>query len=101
MNLYSYPDKSVDVDVYFVMLDPQGNIYSGMTWKEGLTPVVKGLTIPPDLQFDDIPILEISIPNVSPPIIMPGKHTFALALFKTGTAEMLMFLAKTSFNLAE
>jgi hypothetical protein len=57
LNFCSYPDKSVDTDVYFIMIDPQGKIYSGMDWNEGLIPAVKNITIPPNVKFSEFTIL--------------------------------------------
>jgi len=59
--------KSVDVDFYFIMIDLQGYIYSGMDWIEGLVPVIRRFTLPPNVQLDNIPFLKISMPNASPP----------------------------------
>jgi len=90
----SYPDKAIDVDLYFVMIDPEGNIYSGMDWEKVLRPVVRNLSLQPNVKIDEIPILNISVPKASPPIMIPGQYIFAMAMFKTGTSEMIMFLSK-------
>ena len=52
-------------------------------------------------EFQDAVLLELTIPNETPPVIPPGLHTFAMAFFKTGTTEMIMNLAKTEFDCAE
>jgi len=101
MTLCSYKEKSVAVDAYFVMLDPQGIIYSGMDWNEGIRPAIRGLTLPAGLELYGQTILEFAAPNEKPPITPPGSYTFAMALFKTGTADMLFFLAKTKIGIEE
>jgi hypothetical protein len=101
MNFASYSDRSVDVDLYLVMVDPNGKIYSGMDWNEGLKPVARGLTLPPNMKIEDLPILNYKIPNMTPPIQALGTYTFAMALFKTGTMDMIMYLSRVDFKVYE
>ena len=102
--------EQVKVDLYFVMLSPGGKIYSGMGWNEGIEPTITGLILPPNLKLLDLLIFEFSIPSQKPPVIPPTGttpddppelFTFAMALFKTGTTEMISFLTTTILRVVE
>jgi hypothetical protein len=99
--LRSYP-KEVTVDVYFIMIDPIGVIYSGMEWNKGIKPVFKGLTLPPNIFIDGVSLQHLIIPNLKPPITpATGSYTFAMAFFKTDTANLISNIATTSFDVAQ
>lgn len=90
------------VDLYFVLINPQGDVYSGMEWNEGIKPAITGLTLPANFRIDNLNLLHIIIPNEKPPITpATGMYTFAMALFKSGTAELLSNIATTSFDVAQ
>jgi hypothetical protein len=90
---------SVNADLYFVMLSPEGVFYSGLDWNEGLAPVFGNLTLPANTNLFDLTLCEFTVPCSKPPVSSPGTYTFAMAMFKPGTAEMISNLATTTFNL--
>jgi ligand-binding sensor domain-containing protein len=84
LNVNNYgPDETGDL--YFVMIAPDGKIYSGLDWSESFHPAAANLTIPEGFSMPLIQALKVTLPSVSPPISMPGKYYFALALADTGT----------------
>jgi hypothetical protein len=89
---------SVNADLYFVMVNPQGTIYLGLAWNEGIFPALRNLTLPPDTNLFDITLCEFTIPSQKPLVSALGKYTFAMGAFKSGTAESLSNIAITSFN---
>jgi len=95
LNLCSYPDRAVNVDLYFVMVDPDGNVYSGLDWNEGLKPLARNLTVPSNTKIDNLTLLDFTFTDGKLPFTKSGTHLFAMAMFKTGTTEMIMFLTKT------
>jgi len=99
LNVNNYgPDETGDL--YFVMMTPDGRLYSGLDWSEGVRPAGKNITIPEGFAMPMIEALKVKLPVSKPPIAMPGKYYFALALADTGTTY---FRAKaiTSIDVVE
>jgi len=53
------------------------------------------------MKLFDISILNLSIPSNTPPVSTPGTHTFAMAMFNPGTAELLSYVATTTLVIVE
>jgi hypothetical protein len=90
--------KSTNLDLYFVMMGPDGTIYSGLAWNEGIFPALRDLTLPANTNLFDLTLCEFTIPSQKPPVSALGTYTFALGAFKPGTMESLSNIAITSFN---
>ena len=80
------------------MLDPSGLLYSATDWTEGIKPLLISYIFPDDLSIEDLTILDITLPTSQPPIGITGTYTFAIASFKTGTADFVSNLATVSFQ---
>jgi hypothetical protein len=96
----TFPEQK-NVDLYFVMVNPKGTLYSGFSWNEGIAPAFSDLTLPPDTNLFDLTLSEFIIPSEKPPVSQSGFYTFAMAMFKPGTAEILSNLTKTTFEVVE
>jgi len=99
LNVNNYgPDETGDL--YFVMMTPDGKLYSGLDWSEGVIPAGKNIMIPEGFAMPMIEALKVKLPVNKPPIAMPGKYYFALALADSGTSY---FRAKaiTSIDVVE
>jgi len=72
-------------DLYFVMVSPDGKVYSAMEWSESVHPAVSDITIPEGFRMPMMPVLTLSLPSEGPPISMPGQYLFAVALADSGT----------------
>jgi len=84
MNLNNYgPDETGDL--YFVMMDPDGKIYSGLDWSESVHPAALNITIPEGFIMPVIDVIKVELPASSPPISKPGKYYFAIALADSGS----------------
>jgi streptogramin lyase len=80
------PDETGDL--YFVMLAPDGNFYSGLDWSRGLHPAASNLTIPANFSLPVTKLLNLTLPSTTPSISQPGKYYFAIALADTGTTYL-------------
>jgi hypothetical protein len=80
------PDETGDL--YFVMLAPDGNFYSGMDWSQGLHPAASNFTIPANFSLPVTKLLSLTLPSTTPLISQPGKYYFAIALADTGTTYL-------------
>jgi ligand-binding sensor domain-containing protein len=80
------PDETGDL--YFVMLAPDGNLYSGLDWSRGLHPAASNITIPANYSLPVTKLLNLTLPSTTPPISQPGKYYFAIALSDTGTTYL-------------
>jgi hypothetical protein len=80
------PDETGDL--YFVMLAPDGNFYSGLDWSQGLHPAASNLTIPANFSLPVTKLLNLTLPSTTPPISQVGKYYFAIALADTGTTYL-------------
>jgi len=99
LNVNNYGPEETG-DLYFVMMAPDGNLYSGLDWSEGVRPAGKNITIPEGFAMPMIEALKVTLPADKPMIGIPGKYYFALALADSGTTY---FRAKaiTSIDVVE
>jgi hypothetical protein len=91
------PQRSIDL--YFIMIDPDGRIYSGLSWKEELAPTAKNIHLPEFLNLDDAVILDGDLPFSNPPISISGKYTFAIAATLPETSDFISNIITTEINL--
>jgi hypothetical protein len=85
------------VDIYFIMVHPDGKIYSGMDWQEVIKPVIRNLYLPSKLVIKDAVLVTLTIPNQAPPIDSTGTFTFAMGIFDSKTYELKGNIAQVSF----
>jgi len=81
------PSRSVDL--YFIMIDPAGAIFSGLDFEQDVKPLASNLLLPEDLFIKNIQIINTSIPSTNPPISSTGLYTFAIGSFLSGTSELI------------
>ncbi|MBU1627424.1 hypothetical protein KKB18_08660, partial [bacterium] len=77
------PDETGDF--YFVMLTPDGTIYSALDWSKSIHPAASNITIPAGFTLPLLDVVSVTLPSSNPPISMPGKYYFAIGLADTGT----------------
>jgi len=77
------PDETGDL--YFVMVSPDGLVYSAPDWSESVHPAASDITIPEGYRMPMMPVLTLSLPSGAPPISAPGQYLFAVALADPGT----------------
>jgi len=99
-DLRTFP-RSVNADLYFVMLNPAGIIYSSFAWNEGIAPALRDLPLPPNTNLFDFTLCEFTIPSQKPPVSALGSYTFAMGLFKPNTDEMLTNLTTTTIEVTQ
>jgi hypothetical protein len=92
--------KPANVDIYFIMINSSGTIYSGMNWAEGLMPAANGLTLPADFELEKAELLKLTIPNEKPFIGDFGAYTFAMAIFESGSGKLISNIATDSFDVS-
>jgi len=83
-------------DLYFVMVTPEGKIYSGLEWTELIHPVASNITISEKFFMPMIEVVNVSLPSESPPISKPGKYYFGLGFADPGTTY---FRSKTIISI--
>jgi len=77
------PDETGDL--YFVMVSPEGKVYSAPEWSESVHPAASDITIPEGFRMPMMPVLTLRLPSGAPPISAPGQYLFAVALADPST----------------
>jgi hypothetical protein len=90
-------DKSLNVDLYLVMLDPSSKPYFFPTWS--LTPDFVTTSLPANFEVNNAPIMNFTIPNNLPPIKDNGRYIFYFALAESGTTNFLGGIVNTKFEI--
>ena len=80
---------STNVDLYLVMWDIDGNIYSWPTWQPGVHPGMRDVHIPYGTRWMLENFVELTLPAESPPINQQARYWFAVALTGPGTRDFL------------
>jgi len=85
------------VDLYIILADEAGNIYSAPFWENDFIPAVWDLMLPQEISFKDAVLFELSSPSESPPIGFIGAYTIYAAAFLTDSMNLISNIAATSF----
>ena len=92
------PPKDETIDLYFVMLNPSNKIYFGFLWDMNPAAVLSNFTLPANFTLTDATLLNITIPNDTPPISDPGTYTFAIGATDPGTFDFISNIPTVSFD---
>jgi hypothetical protein len=92
------PSNPINVDLYFVMLNPANTAYFGMDWNTTPKSLLNNFTVPANLSIAGAPLLEITIPNSKPPIGTTGTYIFAIGAAEHGTVNFISNIAIASFE---
>ncbi|MBU1628222.1 PQQ-binding-like beta-propeller repeat protein [bacterium] len=87
------------IDVYLLMLDPDGIVYSGMDWEEGAKPLIARLSLFDKYKESDIMILDSILPSEKPPIKKSGEYRFFIAAAKAGTSDLMSNVSDVKIRL--
>jgi hypothetical protein len=88
----------MNADVYLLLLDPAGNFWSAISWNKGLQPLLSGYPLPADLDIEDAPIINFTIPSSAPPVDNPGAYTFYIAALNPGTTDFISNICNVGFE---
>jgi predicted outer membrane repeat protein len=88
--------KTRNVDLYLVMMDPDGKLYFAPSWSEVTVPFVNNVLLPGDLELSDISIESISFSSL--PVSKHGNYTFAFAAFIHGTGLIISNITTNEVN---
>ena len=91
-------EASPSSDIYMIMANPNPSYYSALDWLTGIRPFLTNFTFPEKLSLDNIILLDVTIPCSLPPIEKAGKYIFAIAAFKTQTAELSSNISTVNFT---
>jgi len=90
-------NKFNHVDIYFILNTPEGEVFSGMAWGEGLCPMISDFKLGEYLEVVGVEVLKFRLPSETLPISGYGTYTFAIAGTDAGTFDIVSNLALTSF----
>jgi parallel beta-helix repeat protein len=88
----------INADVFLIMLDPDGYLYSALLWNQGLQAIVQGLAIPKGLDIKGSLIASFEFPCSKPPIGKPWTYIFYLTALKPGTVDFISNIATARFT---
>jgi len=91
-------NDSVICDIYFVMVDPSVMVYFGLGWSEAAGAVINKITLPPGLAIGYAQLLELTLPNTTPPVSGAGLYTFAIGATIPGTLDFISNIPTVSFD---
>jgi len=97
LNLKTAPEP-VYVDVYFVVMNSQREIYYGMDWSKTPHPAFSNYKLPPDLVVKNADFMSIMVPDTNPPLSRSGNHIFAMGFAKPGTLEFISDISTLKLN---
>ncbi|MBU1626830.1 hypothetical protein KKB18_05615 [bacterium] len=92
------PSKDTSINLYFVMLNPSGNLLFAFLWDLNPVPVISNFTLPANFKLTDTTLLNITISSKLPPISASGTYTFAIAATEPGTLNFISNIATVSFT---
>jgi len=90
-------NREIDADIYFVMLDPDYNIYFGMHWFTNLIPLLENFRVPAGLSISGANLLELYLPSSEPFIVQSGTFIFVIAATQPRTLKFISNVAIMSF----
>jgi hypothetical protein len=79
----------VTVDIYFIMLDPDGSIFSGLSWEKSLQPLVTGFKLPAELCIEGTSLVTFTLPGEKPPVGKSGEYSLYIGALKPGTTDFI------------
>ncbi len=85
-------------DIYFVIIDPQQNIFSAMGWENGIKSLYVNYLMPENLDIKDIPLCNLILPCEKPPIEQSGNYFFAIIAIETGTERAISNVETVHFR---
>jgi formylglycine-generating enzyme required for sulfatase activity len=89
----------IKVDIYWILYQySTGNIYFAPLWDSIPNPVIKDLILPERKYIKDIHLLDVTIPQLLPPINERGKYTFAIGALGSGALSFGKFIEKIDFS---
>jgi len=89
--------ESIVIDFYFALLDHQsGILYFGLFWGTNPTAAIRNLEFPKNMNISRAPMVNITIPNDTPPIPGAGTYTFAIAATDPGTLDFISNIGSVS-----
>jgi len=80
--------QPVNVDLYFVLLIPDGKLYFSPSWTLALESIT-GIRLPANFELPEKGVFVYELPSNLPPIKVTGNYTFAVGLAETGTLNFL------------
>jgi len=75
------PTESKIKNFYFVLLnETTGTYYFAPKWKTKISPLLKNVTLPANMNLEDYELLEVNLPSNNPPINASGDYTLIVLL---------------------
>jgi hypothetical protein len=88
----------VTADIYLIVSDPDGNLYSGFLWNQGIQPVARNIILPSNIDIKDGPIVTMTIMDNNPPLGKSGQYGVYLLATSPGTIDIISNLASLNFK---
>jgi len=96
--LYMKAHQNFSIDLYLVMIDPSGNIYSLIDWEIGVRPALTGLNLPDGFSLINQLLTTFSEPAFNPLMTKPGVYTFAIAATHSENDELISNVGIENFE---
>jgi hypothetical protein len=93
------PSNQNNIDLYLIVIDPASAVYFGLNWTLTPTPVLKNYPLPAGISITKAPIIQISIPNQTPPVFDFGSYTFAIAATTPNTFNIISEIGIANFQI--
>jgi hypothetical protein len=89
--LLNYENNSLtfNSDIYFLMQDATGNIYSYPNWNLGIRPFLTKFSIPEGAKIENAKILDIAYPSDKPKIHDEGYYNFFFATIASDAPTLI------------
>ncbi|MBU1628225.1 DUF1565 domain-containing protein [bacterium] len=88
----------ITVDLYFIMVDADGGIWTCLYWSQPIKPVATGFKLPASMDIESMKVFDFTIPSEMPPISKGGTYTFYIAATKPGTVDFISNIATAGFD---
>jgi hypothetical protein len=79
--------KDIKTTLYLILLEPNGEIRSGLSKDKGSCPLVQGFSLSRDLDKKGIPLVCFKTKSVSPPFAKTEAYSFFMTAVKPGAAD--------------
>jgi hypothetical protein len=80
--------SQVTVDLYYVLLNPEGKLLFFPTWTEQVDKIQQ-VVLTPNFNLPETEVFTYNLPSYYPPIIMSGNYTVAIGIANEGTMDFL------------